>query len=458
VGILASISRPFAGALARRFKAALPRGGVDPVLLAVLSRLLATPAGAARLLGPAEIFLFKAALFMSGVRLADSALAGVGEVWKEDLGQRHYDPDAGVRRDRAWPQTLLLPHGFCWPVSVAADSPFELRRVAGELFLFLDELQLFPVAYERRPAYYARQTSSGVPMAHIGPHRLLRQVLVEYNATCHFFAQGNACLFCGITAERPLLRPRHEKRFAASPREIAEVVEAAYAEGVATEMQVTGGVLPGQLEIDYLVAVGRALRERLSVATVPGSQAVLAAPGDLAKIDALAEAGWEQVAFNLEVWDPSFWPAVVPGKAALLPRDGWLAALTHAAQVFGKGRVASVLVAGIEPRANLLAGVAWLADRGIYGVPIPWSPAPGSAFAGHQTPTAAWHVAINARVLDLWEAAGLPADRHSSGGLPYADLGRLRASLRAEPPLGDAAREADLRHQLAVVGALPRFD
>ena len=42
----------------------------------------------------------------------------------------------------------------------------------------------------------------------IGPHRLERQVLVEYNAYCQFFAEKTACLFCGIVGERPLLPSR----------------------------------------------------------------------------------------------------------------------------------------------------------------------------------------------------------------------------------------------------------
>ncbi len=288
----------------------------------------------------------------------------------------------------------------------------------------------------------------------LGVHRLQRQVLVEYGAYCRFFAERTACLFCGIAAEQASLRPRYNRYFSAAPSEVAEVVEAAYAEGVATEMQVTGGVLPRRAEVPYFLEVGRALRERLGVATVRGSQAVLCPPS-LDEIDALRRAGWEGVAFNLEIWDERLWPGFVPGKAALLPREGWLRALEHAAQVFGKGNVASVIVAGLEPKRSLLDGIAWLAERGIHGVPIPWAPAPGSALEGHQTPTAAWHFDLLARVLDIWERHGLPAERHSSGGLPYADLARMREGVRgAERGLGKPAAP-DLRRTLAFEGRVP---
>jgi hypothetical protein len=114
-----------------------------------------------------------------------------------------------------------------------------------------------------------------------------------------------------------------------------------------------------------------------------------------------------------------------------------------------------VIVAGLEPRRSALDGVAWLAERGIHGVPIPWAPAPGSALEGHRTPTAGWHVELLARVLDIWERHGLPAERHSSGGLPYADLARMREHLLREDAGGARPSAADPRRMLAIEGRIP---
>ncbi|MBI5508258.1 MAG: hypothetical protein HY903_05850 [Deltaproteobacteria bacterium] len=456
MGLFANISEKVERSISKKFKAALDTGDGDSALLGLVGKLATRPALARKIYGEGEVFLIKSALFMSGVRLDESAYEAVGTRWKEDLGQRHYDPDAGKPRTRAMPHGILMPHGFYMPLTISAASPLTLRRDHGELCLYLDDFCLFPVAYEPRPSYYDRLTASGVPMRHVGVHRLLRQVLVEYNAYCNFFSQKMPCLFCGIVSDRPLLSARHRGKFAATPGEIAEVVEAAYDEGVATEMQVTGGVLKDQAEVPYLLEVGRAMQARLGEQTIKGSQAVLAAPADLVQVDALKEAGFEGVAFNLEIWNEALWPGIVPGKQHLLPRDGWLRALEHAVGVFGKGNVASVLVAGIEPARSYLEGVEWMAERGIHAVPIPWTPAPGSAFEGHQTPTAAWHLDLTVRVLELWEKHGLSPERHSAGGLHYADLGRMRAHLRreaAESANGEMPK--DLRHSLAIEGKLP---
>ena len=453
---LASLRQAIGRPIQEKFRSAVPNHRGDRLLLALVGGIASRPGLAEQAYGEGEVFLIKGALFLSGVRLDDSAYEGIGEIWKEDLGQHHYNPNARVRRPRMPPHALNLPHGFYVPLYLDERSPFLLRRERGTLYLYLDELRLFPVELDRRPSYYARTTSTGVPMGHIGPHRLQRQLLIEYNAYCQFFSDGTPCLFCGIIAERPIHHGHYQSYFTASPQEIAEVAEAAYGEGACSEMQITGGVLPGRAEVPHILEVGRAVRERLGVETIPGSQAVLVPPPDPGGLEALREAGWQGVAFNLEVWDPRLWPGMVPGKAATLSREGWLEALEQAVQVFGKGQVASVLVAGLEPKQAHWQGVEWLAQRGIYGVPIPWTPTPGSPLEGHQTPMAAWHLEVVVKDLDIWERYGLDPHRHSSGGFHYQDLGTMRQHLReAQGGRPDSDVRKDLRHLLAIEGKLP---
>lgn len=456
MGLAANLKQLVGRPIQRKFKSALPAHGGDGLILSMLGRIVSRAGLAEKAYGEGEVFLIKGGLFMSGVRLDPSAYEGIGTVWKEDLGQHHYNPSAGLRRPNLVPYALHLPHGLYTPLYQSPKSPLVLRREGGTLYLYLDDLRLFPVEYEKRPAYYSRSTSTGAPMPFIGPHRLRRQVLFEYNAYCRFFSDNTQCLFCGIISEKPPYHGHYQRYFVASPEEVGEVAEAAYSEGDCSELQITGGVLPGRAEVPYILDAGRAIKSRLGVDTIPGSQAVLVPPSTLSEIDGLKEAGWQGVAFNLEIWDPRLWPGIVPGKAAVLPREGWLEALEYAVGVFGKGQVTSVLVAGLEPKGSHWEGVEWLAERGIYGVPIPWSPTPGSPLEGHQTPTAAWHLELAARTLDIWERYGLDPHRHSSGGLHYADLATMRQHLKelqGQLPRHDVTQ--DLRYSLAVDGKLP---
>lgn len=167
---------------------------------------------------------------MSGVNVDPSADEGIGAQWKEDAGQHHFNPSAGLRKPRLGPCAIHMPHGFYSPLYLNPNSPFTLHRDKGNLFLYLQDLRLFPVQFEKRPGYYSRNTSTGVPMHHIGPHRLKRQVLFEYNAYCRYFADNTQCLFCGIMSERPVHDGHYQSHFVASPTEIAEVAVAAYEE------------------------------------------------------------------------------------------------------------------------------------------------------------------------------------------------------------------------------------
>ena len=446
------IGRPIKG----KFKSALPNLSGDQLLLSLLGKIVSRPGLAEKAYGEGEVFLVKGGLFMSGVRLDQSAYEDVGTVWKEDLGQHHYNPSAGQRQAPNVPYALHLPHDVYASLYYNLKSPFVLSREGGTLYLYLDGMRLFHVEFEGRPDYYSRTTSTGVPMPHIGPHRLRRQVLFEYNAYCQYFSNNTQCQFCGIISEKPIYHGHYQGHFVASPEEVAEVAEAAYGEGICSELQVTGGVLPRRAEVAYILEVGRAIRDRLGVDTIPGSQAVLVPPSTFDGIEELRDAGWEGVAFNLEVWDPRLWPGIVPGKADTISRERWLESLERAVDVFGKGQVACVLVAGMEPKRSHWEGVEWLAQRGIYGVPIPWTPTPGSPLEGHQTPTAAWHLEVVAKTLDIWERYEMDPDRHSSGGLHYSDLATMRRHLKDAQQQGTVSDETeDLRYTLAVAGRLP---
>ena len=216
-GLVANMRQLIGRSVQQKFKSALPSGSADRVLLSLLGKITSRPGIAEKAYGEGEAFLIKGALFMNGVSLDKSADEGIGSEWKEDLGQHHYNPSAGLRRPRLVPYAMYLPHGLYTPLYMNPGSPFVLRRERGTLYLYLEELRLFPVEFEKRPIYYSKDTSTGVPMHHIGPHRLQRQVLFEYNAYCRFFSNNTQCKFCGIISEKPVHHGHYQRYFTASP-------------------------------------------------------------------------------------------------------------------------------------------------------------------------------------------------------------------------------------------------
>jgi hypothetical protein len=400
------------------------------------------------LFGEGEIFLVKAALYLTGVRLEPSAYEGVGTAHKELLGVYQFDLNHG-KNETLLPSELALPHGFHVPINVSQSAPFSLERVKGTLYLKVNGMRLFPVEYEPRPKFYNLNTSDGTPMRFLAQHRLGDELMVTYNTYCHTLKGGNQCRFCSLNAATPVI-PKGNGFFIQTPQQIAEIAEAAYAEGAVKRLEITGGILPHREEVEFIIDVGKAVCERLGTKSIPGGHALLAAPNDLRQIDRLKEAGWEYVFFNLEVWNEHLFRGLCPGKEALVGREHWLRALDYAVEVFGPRSVRSILIAGLEPFDSYFEGLQYLTEHGIYADPSPWMPMPGSPMEGQSTPTAQWHIKLLTKTLDYWESQGWDLSEVAKDGwLSFNDLALLRLHARRD---GDG--EDSLRYKLAVKGDL----
>jgi hypothetical protein len=401
--------------------------------------------------GLAESFMLKAALYLNGTRLDESAYAGVGERWKEEVQIYFFNPNLALKlRERPAPAAVILPHDLYVPLIIRDDAPFMLRREDGVLKLYLDDRPLAVVEYPERPGYYAKTTSSGVEMRFIGANLLKRALEICYNSYCVLFADKGDCKFCNIGAERPAWTRRYKSYFIAAPEEAAEVALAAYGEDTCSTLNLTGGILPRRAEVPYLIDVGRALQAAFGTPIIPGSAATLTPPQDLGQIDELYAAGYLYLSFNLEVWSEHARPIYTPGKAKMYTRDEWLAAMEHARDVAGPFRVGSAFVAGLEPMESLLEGVEFLLQRGIAAAPIPWTVMPGSALEGHRSPSGGWHLELFTRVLDLYDRYGLPFPSDESVGYIQTDLALIRRDLAAHPD-----GNADIRRAIAVEGRWP---
>ncbi|MDR2634397.1 MAG: radical SAM protein [Clostridiales bacterium] len=441
-----------------QIKSALPLDSVKNEKASVFDRLIgrviSKPGRAETLFGEGEIFLIKAALYLTGVSLEESARENVGTVHKELLGVYQYDLNHG-KKESVLPSELSLPHGFHVPINVNQNAPFSLERAGGTLYLKVNGMRLFPVEYEPRPKFYGLNTSDDVPMRFLAQHRLGDELMVTYNTYCHTLKRGGQCRFCALNSNNAII-PKRNGFFIQKPRQIAEVAEAAYTEGVVRRLEITGGILPNREEVDFIIETGKAVCERLGTKSVPGGHVLVAAPTDFSKIEALKEAGWEYVFFNLEVWNEHLFRGLCPGKESIVGRDTWLKALDYAVQVFGPRNVRSILIAGLEPFDSYFEGLKYLTERGIYADPSPFMPMPGSPMEGQGSPTAQWHINLLARTLDYWESVGWDLREVAKDGwLSFNDLARLRLSVRDfAASHSDADITKDIRYRLAVEGTL----
>jgi hypothetical protein len=69
--------------------------------------------------------------------------------------------------------------------------------------------------------------------------------------------------------------------------------------------------------------------------------------------------------------------------------------------------VRSNIVAGIEPKRSTLAGLEYLASKGVVGTFAVWCPNPGSELEGHRCPEPGWYLDLAHKLVAIWKKNGI---------------------------------------------------
>lgn len=302
------------------------------------------------------------------------------------------------------PAGFHLPHGLFTAFRWDPDSRYRLRVIEGRTLIFLGEQQLAEIQLYLRPPLLDLTTSDGEHFDHIAAFTPEGGLNVCFSNECDLKNSGEDCKYCNINSTADAYRSQNI--FLKSPRQVGEVYAAAYQEGWANHINLTGGFIPERREVDYYLDIAEEIRERTGLPQIHGT-AVIGAPHDLKIIDKYKEAGYTALSINIEIWDRDIFKAICPGKEKRCGgRDHWVKALEYAAEVFGKGNVRSNIVAGIEPKESILAGVDYLASKGIICYAGAWIPNPGSELEGHRSPEVAWHYDLTLKVAAIFKKYG----------------------------------------------------
>jgi hypothetical protein len=167
------------------------------------------------------------------------------------------------------------------------------------------------------------------------------------------------------------------------PAIFVDIVQAAIEQVGLRHVKFTGGAFYSlERETTVYAKLADALRSRTRI------EALHAYPQALTRDQArrLADAGVDEVCYDVELWDEHLWPTLLPGKHATIGRAEWLRRLQDSVEVFGPGRVSTCLVAGFElvhpggydsaERAleSNVGGFRWLVEHGIGPSFFPWTP------------------------------------------------------------------------------------
>lgn len=177
---------------------------------------------------------------------------------------------------------------------------------------------------------------------------------------CCYDRPGSKCKFCSIkpTSEQTVV-PADE--VVAGLRELFRLTDR-------YSINLGGGTyLNPDNMAEYLITIIRGVR---TFTNTPIS-VELAPPSDLSYIEKLHSAGASSLIMNLEVANDERRRLICPGKSAIR-YEHYYAAYEKGVAVFGRGKISCVLIAGIQPKEEIVGECAKLTDVGVIPTVIPF--------------------------------------------------------------------------------------
>ncbi|MBQ7563379.1 MAG: nitrogen fixation protein NifB, partial [Lachnospiraceae bacterium] len=261
------------------------------------------------------------------------------------------------------------------------------------------------IHFKQRSPYYDRKLKDGTEMRSIAQDNGYGVIFITYSNECALQDKGEDCLFCNINATKNTYGEEQGIKWK-TPVQIAETVKSTYDDGF-HHLTVSGGFIPERREVEYYLDVAENICDALDADSFNGT-ACVGAPDDLSVFEKYREAGFSTVATNMEVWNEQLFNYICPGKSRRCGgRDNWLSALKEEVNVFGRNRVRSTFVAGLETKESLLDGISFLGSIGVIGVASAWYVNMGSALEGHRTPEDDWHFEVQERTADIYLSNGV---------------------------------------------------
>jgi hypothetical protein len=392
-----------------------------------------------------RLVIVKADVQRRGVHYTERALARLDLARHQITGTHIFGARDGQIAPR--PESLLLRDGtsIITTPTPLEQNPYLVDVVDGRIVLLDKEEVIEEVEYWPRPLYYGKTTADGTDLRFIVSARPMRLSIFPYRY-CQFWNEDQGCLFCDIV---PQLRKAHTALGVptrAKPEQIGAAVREALREpGRFTGICLTGGSVLGGAElfdeeVDYYIrvlqAIGANFRERKFQ-----SQLIATAFNERQLERLWRETGLMSYTADVEVLDEQLFNWICPGKARWVGYTEWKRRLIQAVQIFGRGRVDTCIVAGVElarPYGFTNEDAAYvrtmeqaeeLAVGGVGTVLVVWCPRPGTALVGQHNASLDYYVRLMQGFHRLRQRYDLHIefdDFRNCGNHPDSDLIRMQ--------------------------------
>jgi len=390
------------------------------------------------------LILLKIDIHRRGVYYTENALVAV-DIEKHQTGGTHI---FGTRDGKltARPEAFVLRDGtsvLTTPTPLESN-PYIVDLIDGKLTLLDKGQPIEEVFYWDKPDYYGKRTSKGTLMQNVAAARPQR-LYVTPNRYCHFWTNGGGCKFCDIVNNLKQQRSEVEMPTRLDPDDVRETIaEALKEKGRFTAVFLTSGSdfrgnKPFDSEVDLYIETLQAIGDNFTTKKFPSQLLCTALPK--AQLKRLYdETGISSVTMDIEVLNEKLFGVICPGKAEWIGYKEWKKRLIDAVEIFGKNRVNTGIVSGVELVRNtpfqsedealeaVLGEADELAREGVSTVNMVWIPRSGSPYAAEKNASLEYYVRLSAGLQGIRRKYNLEIDfddYRRCGNHPDSDLARV---------------------------------
>ncbi len=231
-------------------------------------------------------------------------------------------------------------------------SPFNINvNSDNHLVLNYYNNTISEIDIEMQPNWYDLCTKNNVTystLAYLSTDRLR----IKHETACEMKKTGKGCAFCSVPISR--------NNF--NTEDIKEVIDKLLSNPEFRHILIGGGSGNPLEEYKKIIDISKFIRTinkniPIYLMSLPPTKDKI--------IERYKEAGINEVAFNIEIWDRNLAQKIMPGKGQIL-LETYLHALQYATNLWGTtGNVRTALIVGLDNSETLLKGIQILCEYGI---------------------------------------------------------------------------------------------
>lgn len=235
-------------------------------------------------------------------------------------------------------------------LKLCSISPFRVDCDKDELILFYANCKISKVFVDFGINYQNLKTQNNVLYGDIS-FLATDRLRIHHSLGCAYKTIHKGCMFCDVPASM----------YPLNTEDIYEVIDWHLQNSDFDHILIGGGSSVRDLEpsrvLSIIFYIRKHTNKRIYLMSLPPQQPEI--------LYEYFQAGLDEIAFNIEIFDRKEALRIMPHKGAISLGE-YQSALIHAVKLWGNtGKVKSLLVYGLETDKSFLSGIHWLASHGI---------------------------------------------------------------------------------------------